>query len=303
MTYAFGRLPSSEAPVNEGGRPVDDIVGLASRTDCCFSTGISALLSLTDACNQSCLHCMRSALLGRGQLADIDNVFARAEQVIRQTHADRLVISGGEPTLVPNLAEAIEALSVLPVQIGLCTNALKLTPNLAERLHEAGLARCTVGFEGVGEIYERFRGSPGGFNRALRGLDAAIDARLPTTVNVTLWNNVLDQVDEVSSVFGSRALHAITFTVPMVSGRASANVGKFSHITEESVRNFVQEVAARVAAPVHLRIPRCDQASCPSGRSVFSVGPNGETKACPDVGALSALDLVRGDMSKDVNLG
>src|SRR5262245_47715704 len=98
--------------------------GFRDRVDCCFSTGRVLLLSVTSACNQHCVHCLRSAIPARAEALDLGRLLPALEQATIDLQIERVVISGGEPTLVPNLVELVSAIAELDVRPSLCTNAL-----------------------------------------------------------------------------------------------------------------------------------------------------------------------------------
>ena len=104
-------------------------------------------ISVTDRCNFRCLYCMpeaglpwlpKSDILSYEEIADI--VAQLAPLGLR-----RLRITGGEPTIRPNLDELIRMLRVVPgiEDIALSTNGVRL-PQVAALYREAGLDRVNI---------------------------------------------------------------------------------------------------------------------------------------------------------------
>ncbi len=261
------------------------------RVACCFSLGRVLLLNVTHACNQHCIHCLREAVPARAKPLDMEVLSPELARAVQQLKIERVVISGGEPMLVPNLLTLISLVDGLGVRASLCSNATLIDAPRASALAVAGLASCTVGLDGAGEHYVRFRGgSTAGYGRALAGISALADAGVAVTVNVSVHDSVLDQADELAEDLRGRGLRSLCVTSPIIQGRLVESLASFSRVTWPAVHDFANLMAELMDCPVSLRAPRCDRASCPSGRTVFALGRDGEITACPDVGAVNVGD-------------
>jgi len=227
---------------------------------------------------------MRDARLMRAQPLDIGRLERALDEALRWLRPSRVVISGGEPTLVPNLVELVALLRRLDVGSSLCTNAIRVDAAFATRLRDAGLRSATVGLEGLEHTYAWFRGSHG-YERAIRGIAAMAAAGIAVTVNVTLHDRILDEAVGLARRFHGQGLASVSVTSPIAQGRAATGEQLYGRMTEQRVAAFANGLAGHVDCPVSLRIPRCDTPSCPSGRSVFSMTSRGVVSDCPDVGA------------------
>jgi cyclic pyranopterin phosphate synthase len=113
-----------------------------------FGRGIEYLrVSVTDRCNFRCLYCMPLSGLEWLPKADILTYeeIARVVSQLAPLGLRRLRITGGEPTLRPDLERLIEMLRVIPdiEDISLSTNGVRL-PALAETFARAGLDRINM---------------------------------------------------------------------------------------------------------------------------------------------------------------
>ncbi|HKS05305.1 MAG TPA: GTP 3',8-cyclase MoaA [Gemmatimonadaceae bacterium] len=104
-------------------------------------------ISVTDRCNFRCLYCMPVEGLQWLPKADILS-YEEIERVVAQLAPlglRRLRITGGEPTIRPDLDRLIGMLRAVPgiEDIALSTNGVKL-PMLAEPLRRAGLDRVNI---------------------------------------------------------------------------------------------------------------------------------------------------------------
>ena len=113
-----------------------------------FGRGIEYLrISVTDRCNFRCQYCMPVEGLPWLPKADILR-YEEIEAIVRQLAPlglKRLRITGGEPTIRPQLASLVAMLSAIPgiEDIALSTNGVKL-PEMAAELSAAGLDRVNI---------------------------------------------------------------------------------------------------------------------------------------------------------------
>ena len=104
-------------------------------------------ISITDRCNFRCVYCMPLEGLNWMPKAEILS-YEEITEVVRQLAPlglRRLRITGGEPTIRPELTTLIRMLKSVPgiEDIALSTNGVKL-PDLAEPLRAAGLDRVNI---------------------------------------------------------------------------------------------------------------------------------------------------------------
>jgi cyclic pyranopterin phosphate synthase len=104
-------------------------------------------ISVTDRCNFRCLYCMPLAGLEWLPKADILSYeeIARVVEELAPLGLRRLRITGGEPTLRPDLERLVRMLKAIPEieDISLSTNGVRL-PELSRALRLAGLDRVNM---------------------------------------------------------------------------------------------------------------------------------------------------------------
>src|SRR6266545_2783787 len=109
-------------------------------------------ISVTDRCNFRCLYCMPTEGLQWLPKSDILSYEEIAEVVAQLAPMGlrRLRITGGEPTIRPNLDELIRMLRAVPTvdDIALSTNGVRL-PQIAELYRNAGLDRVNMSVDSL----------------------------------------------------------------------------------------------------------------------------------------------------------
>jgi cyclic pyranopterin phosphate synthase len=134
-------------------------------------------LSLTDRCNFRCSYCAPAGAdtaedpLARPELARLVGVFARLG-------VPRVRLTGGEPTLRPDLLDVIRDVRATPgvEEIALTTNGHLLATH-ALKLHEAGVSRLNVSLDTLdAEKLHAISGRAATLDRIVRGIETAFAA-------------------------------------------------------------------------------------------------------------------------------
>lgn len=128
-----------------------------------------------ETCNQACRFCDAVRPHERASLAAAPAVRERIAAALRRG-AHQLVLTGGEPTLRPDLPSLVAAAAREHVQVVLETNAALVTPALARRLATAGLHTARVHLPAWGEALDAITQRPGDAARTAFGLHALHEA-------------------------------------------------------------------------------------------------------------------------------
>ncbi|MCM2334648.1 MAG: radical SAM protein, partial [Anaeromyxobacteraceae bacterium] len=143
---------------------------------------------VTYRCNQRCAFC---ALEGLAAEVPAERVL-EALRASRAKGAARLVLTGGEPTLAPHLADLVREARRLGYQeVELQSNAILLDrPGAAARLAAAGLTHAQVSLHAADpEVSDRLTGAPGTQVRTVAGVRALLEAGVQVVVNHLLFRD------------------------------------------------------------------------------------------------------------------
>jgi GTP 3',8-cyclase len=132
LAHAQSHVPAERRLVDGYGRRIGDM-----------------RISVTDRCNFRCVYCMPEEgmqWLKRESILSFDEI-ERVARVAVSLGVDEIRLTGGEPTLRPNLPELVARVSRLPVRsLSLTTNGFLLR-SMARPLAEAGLKRINVSLD------------------------------------------------------------------------------------------------------------------------------------------------------------
>jgi cyclic pyranopterin phosphate synthase len=162
-------------------------------------------ISVTDRCNFRCVYCMPQEGLPWLPKSEILS-YEEITQIVRQLAPlglRRLRITGGEPTIRPDLARLISMLRAVPEieDIALSTNGVKL-PAMAAPLAAAGLDRVNMSADSLRadrvESIARRRLNFDPVRSALAAEEAGLD---PIKINVVVMRGVNDdEIEEFASL-------------------------------------------------------------------------------------------------------
>lgn len=156
-------------------------------------------ISLTERCNLRCLYCMPEEgvdLTPSSQLMTTEEVM-RVARLFVGAGVDKIRLTGGEPTLRPDLPELVGRMAALSgvKAVGITTNGIVLDRRM-EQLREAGLTLLNISLDTLRP--ERFEAMTRrrGHDRVLRSIHAAVRCGFdPVKVNVVVMRGVND--DEI----------------------------------------------------------------------------------------------------------
>ena len=85
-------------------------------------------------------------------------------------HKVMINITGGEPLMYPDFFNFTEYVRDSGFNWGMTSNGTLITKEVAHRLAEAGMKTISVSIDGLPETHDRYRGFPGGYKKAMEGI-------------------------------------------------------------------------------------------------------------------------------------
>jgi len=205
----------------------DWVTSLGERADDRFVAGGEAEIKLTAGCNQTCVFCKSPADLANH--ATVQEAMDALPRLARRTR--RLTLSGGEPTLVPELCDVLRVargagFDVIEVQ----SNGMNLADRrAAEALSAAGATSVLLSLHAhEARLSDRLTGVEGGFDRTMRGIDNCLAEGLAVAVcHVICEGNVRNlplYARFVRRRFGEQFLQVV-FTLAIPTFRVRSDPG------------------------------------------------------------------------------
>lgn len=208
----------------------------------------------TTSCNLKCIHCRASAVEARSpeelnfeQSCELlDQIASFANPVI--------VLSGGEPLVRPDILDIARHGTRHGLRMVLATNGTTVDAGIARGLVDAGIQRVSISLDGAdAATHDSFRGLPGAFDEALRGIEFCKGAGLPVQINTTVARHNVHQLPEIlqlATSIGAVALH-IFLLVPTGCGKEISRREMIEPEEYERVLNWLYDAAK--ASPINLK--------------------------------------------------
>lgn len=196
----------------------------------------------TNRCNLSCRHCYLNAE-DREYEQELTNAEARAFiEDIAAMQCPVLLFSGGEPLLRKDLFELAAYAKSLGLRPVLSSNGTLITPEMAQKLAEAGFQYVGVSIDGLEEVHDRFRGRKGAFRDAIQGLKNAAAAGLKIGVRFTVNADNVQDLPGVIDYVAEAGIPRFCMYHLVYAGRGSEMVG---HDTDAETKRATIEMVAR----------------------------------------------------------
>ncbi len=179
---------------------------------------------LTRACNNHCLFCLDSDVHD-GTMVPPHLVKEQIERG-RAEGAERLILSGGEPTIHKNYLEFVEFGRKLGYGwIQTITNGRMFAyPRFAERAAAAGLREATFSMHGhTPRLHDRLVGVAGAFSQSMQGLKNLMQLGIVVNVDIVLNRDNLPHLDRIIEHFLERGVGEFDLLWPVPFGRAWRN--------------------------------------------------------------------------------
>jgi GTP 3',8-cyclase len=151
-------------------------------------------LSVTDRCNFRCSYCSPAHWGGKKDHLTAQEV-ERITSVFAQLGIRRVRLTGGEPTIRPDITEIASRIAGVPgiERVAITTNAARLKP-LARPLREAGISQLNMSLDTLSPETFRQISSMGDLASVLEGIDEAAQSGFETLkLNVVVMKGVNDR--------------------------------------------------------------------------------------------------------------
>ncbi len=163
---------------------------------------------------------------GGGKQLDTDQACALIDTVAR-FGSTILIIGGGEPLLRKDIFELARYAKTKGLKVILSTQGHLFDANAARECVMAGIKAIQVGLDGSSSrSHDGFRGSPGSFVKAIKGIELMRLAGLRFEVNSFIDKENVEEIPKIQSLaqkLGARG-HNVSFVIP--TGRFAAFKGR-----------------------------------------------------------------------------
>ncbi len=250
--------------------------------------------NITGVCNLRCSHCYLSARhRWPGELTTQEG-FRLIEQMAK-AGTELLILTGGEPLLRKDLPALARHAVEEGISVVLGTTGTLISRATGRMLKESGVVAAGISIDSLDAAkHDDFRGVPGAWQQALKGMEACRDEGLDVLVHTTALKMNYEEIPEIVAFAherGARAFH-LFFLVCTGRGERLTDLspqeyeGLLSFILDAQDRYPCMMIRARCAPyigrlAVERGVPPTGSAGCLAGSSYCRITPSGEVTPCP----------------------
>ena len=234
------------------------------------------------ACNIRCSHCSVKRFQGKKggrefTLADVKELSRQADEM----GLARFVITGGEPLILKDLDALIEAIDPQKFYINIDTNGWFLDEKKAKHLKNVGVDRIQLSIDSLNaREHDDFRNAKGSHERAMRAVDASLNAGLSIFIQTVVTKQRLysDEFIEFVEFFNNKGITVfVTYAKPV-----GAWEGNFDGLVNMDDMNYMRNVLEKkYNICTHLTPAYGLDMGCIAVKGMISVTQYGDVMPCP----------------------
>ena len=162
-------------------------------------------LELTLRCNEHCLHCGSWCGDVKSEELTVEDYRRLLTEVKEDMTTDgkMLCITGGEPLLRKEFFDIMGIANDLGFKWGMTSNATLIDDEVAKDLKRVGMGTISVSIDGLEDYHDAFRQTPGGYKKAMSGIESLLRVGGFQSVQITtvVTHKNIGQLDELFKIF------------------------------------------------------------------------------------------------------
>ncbi len=164
----------------------------------------SLFFELTMRCNENCMHCGSRCNDVTSEELPVQVYYDIMDKVKRDfsERLPMLCITGGEPLLRKEFFDIMGYAHKLGFRWGMTSNGTLIDNEMAKRLSDVGMGTISISIDGLRDTHDWFRRTKGGYDKAMRGVQALIDQGTFRHVQITtvVHKKNIDELEELYDI-------------------------------------------------------------------------------------------------------
>ena len=251
---------------------------------------IGLLAEITHRCPLRCPYCSNPIELTRAERELDTAAWTRVLHEAADLGVLQLHLSGGEPTLRPDLEDLVAAARAAGLYVNLITAGVLLDADRVRRLQDAGLDHVQLSLQDAEAAgAERIGGMRGGHAKKLNAARVIREAGLPITINAVVHRQNLDRIEATIALAEDLGAHRLEVAHTQYYGWALVNRAALMPTRPQvaHAKAVVDAARARLKGRLVIDYVAPDYyATYPKpcmggwGQAVLTIGPDGKVMPC-----------------------
>ena len=194
----------------------------------------------TKTCNLNCVHCYaRSEAIKYQNELTHEEGLALIDQ-LADFNVPVILFSGGEPLLRPDFFELANYAAGKGIRPTISTNGTRIDEDTAKRLKDMGVGYVGISLDGCEATHDKFRGKPGAYQMALRGIRNCVATGQKVGLRFTITRDNVQDLNSIFDLLERENIDRVCFYHLVYSGRGSAMVERdLSHEESRQVMDLI----------------------------------------------------------------
>lgn len=199
--------------------------------------------NVTRACNLKCIHCYAHATddANSDELSTSEGL--KMIDDLAEYGVPVLLFSGGEPLVRKDLPELAAYAVKKGMRAVISTNGTLINKPTAQTLKEIGLSYVGISLDGLEPVNDHFRGVPGAFNKAMKGIRNCQQAGIKVGLRFTINKLNVKEIPGIFNLLEEMEIPRVCFYHLVYAGRGSELVK--DDLTHEETRAAVDLIIDR----------------------------------------------------------
>lgn len=259
---------------------------------------MKCVMRVTEYCNLKCSYCYMDSLNNNYHFESLETILDVINS-LNKLNIDKLIISGGEPFLRPDIFEILKE-SKKYFKTTILTNGSLINKKIAKNLLKIGIDGVSISFESTNaDIHDKFRDNS--YDSVLNATKLIKNQGIPTDMSVCVSKNNVNDFINLIKMAEDLKLDSITFEALNPSGRGInlKNLMLNSLETEKFLDGVYEYIKIqKPSIKIFMFYPQWtlwdkNASGCEVGKSLFAIKYNGDVLPC------SNLPITLGNILKD----
>ena len=232
-------------------------------------------------CNFKCEHCSVKRFQGKSNkrsfsIADVKELSRQADEL----GLAQIVITGGEPLVFNDFDDVVKAIDPQKFYIVVDTNGWKLDKEKAKHLKSIGVDKIQLSLDSLdAEEHDSFRNAKGSHERAVKAIDAALEAGLHIILSTVVTKQRVrsDEFIEYLEFAKKKGVGTfVTYAKPVGSWE-----GNFDVLVDRDDMKYMEELEKKYNVFTHLTPAYGLDIGCIAVKRMISITQYGDVMPCP----------------------
>ncbi|NLK82807.1 MAG: radical SAM protein, partial [Lentisphaerae bacterium] len=232
-------------------------------------------------CNFRCEHCSVKQFQGKNDkrsftLNDVRELSRQADEM----GLANIVITGGEPLVFKDFDALVEAIDPQKFYITSDTNGWLLDDEKAKHLKNIGVDKIQLSLDSLDpQEHDSFRHAPGSHQRALKAIDAALNAGLNIILSTVVTHQRIRSSEFIEYLEFAKSKGIGTFVT--YAKPVGAWEGNFDALVDKADMDYMRELEKKYNVFTHLTPSYGMDLGCIAVKRMISVTQYGDVMPCP----------------------